>query len=351
MFQQGSGQALSEFSELRSFMIAKLLWNPRLDAKEIMNDFLYGYYGAAAPYLEEYIAIIHDELQSSGDNLWIYGYPFSAIDSYLKPLLIPQYRELFERAENAVKNSPEILDRVRSARLPLDFAVLDISLHQVDRDLSWFSDEDGSYAPKKEMINLLDTFTNRCDRLGIAMLNEQGTKPSEYREMVMKYILKCSDRHLAIGKDVNLLTASSTKYDAGGAKALTDGLRGIDDYHFNWLGFEGEDLEALIDLGNETTIREVSADFLQDVQSWVFLPKSFTASFSVDGKTFTGTGTDVNITPDSKTGAFSQTFTVQASNIKARYIKVKAESMKTCPGWHIGSGNPSWIFTDEIVVK
>ncbi|MCK9400451.1 MAG: DUF4838 domain-containing protein [Bacteroidales bacterium] len=351
MFQQGSGSALSEFVDLRSYMIAKLLWNPELDAQEIMKDFLAGYYGAAAPYLEDYIGILHDELESPGDNLWIYGYPYSGIDSYLRPHLIPFYQDLFDKAEKAVEYYPEILDRVRFARLPLDFAILDISLHQADLELSWFLEEDGGYGPKEEMVNLLDTFVNRCNRLHVAMLNEKGTTPDDYRLMVRQYLIKNADRHLAIDKEVTLLTPFSPKYEAGGAKALTDGLKGIDDYHFNWLGFEGEDLEAIIDLGKETVIREISVDFLQDVQSWVFLPKQFTASYSTDGEQFTEIGTVENITPDNKTGAFIKTFTIPAENIKARYIKVKAESLKICPGWHIGSGKKSWIFTDEIVVK
>lgn len=195
MFQQGSGSALSEFVDLRSYMIAKLLWNPELDPQEIMKDFLAGYYSAAAPYLGDYIEMMHDELEGAGDNLWIYGYPYSGIDSYLRPHLIPFYQDLFDKAEKAVEDYPEILDRVRFARLPLDFAILDISLHQVDRELSWFSEEDGRYEPKQEMINLLDTFVYRCNRLNVAMLNEQGTTPDDYRLMVRQYLLKNSDRH------------------------------------------------------------------------------------------------------------------------------------------------------------
>ncbi len=57
-----------------------------------MNDFLYGYYGDAAPYVKEYMGTMHDELESSGDNLWIYGYPYSAINSYLRPELITLYK-------------------------------------------------------------------------------------------------------------------------------------------------------------------------------------------------------------------------------------------------------------------
>jgi hypothetical protein len=351
MFQQGSGQALSEFVELRSYLIAKLLWNPELDPHEIINDFLYGYYGAAAPFVQEYIGIMHDELESSGDNLWIYGYPYSAIRSYLRPVLIPLYKDLFDKAESAVNDSPEILDRVRCARLPLDFAIMDISLHQADSDLSWFSLENGRFTPKQEMINLLDTFVNRCNRLNVTMLNEKGMTPDEYRMMLKQYLLKNADRHVAIGKKATLLTTFSPKYEAGGAAALTDGLRGTDDYHFNWLGFEGEDLEAIIDLGEETAISEVSADFLQDIQSWVFLPKLLKAYWSADGEKFTEIGTVVNITPDNKSGSFIQNFPIPSKGIRARYIKVKAESLKTCPAWHIGSGQKSWIFTDEIVVK
>jgi hypothetical protein len=201
------------------------------------------------------------------------------------------------------------------------------------------------------MVNLLDTFVARCNRLDVKMLNEQGLSPEDYRLMVKQYLLKNADRHLAIDKPVELMTTFSPKYDAGGAKALTDGLRGIDDYHFNWLGFEGEDMEAVVDLGQETAISEISADFLQDVQSWVFLPESFTAYCSIDGEELVKIGTVENIMPDNKTGAFIQSFTIPAANIRTRYIRIRAESMKTCPTWHIGSGEKSWIFTDEIVVK
>lgn len=351
MFQQGSGQSLSEFSDLRSYMVAKLLWNPEADAQEVMDDFIYGYYGDAAPFIRQYIEMLHEELENSGDDLLIYGYPYSGIGSFLRPVMISPYKTLFDQAEMAVINDPEIYDRVLFARLPLDFAILDISLHHVDDDLTWFTVNDGNFNVNQEMVNLLDTFVNRCNRLGVVTLNEQAFSPEDYRLMVKKYLLKSADRQLAIHKPVELMTNFSPKYGAGGPKALTDGLRGINDYHFNWLGFEGEDLEAVIDLGEEMDLTEISADFLQDVQSWVFLPKSMTAYYSNDGDEMIKIGKVENITPDNKTGAFAQTFSIPAENIRARYIRIRAESMRTCPSWHIGSGKSSWIFTDEIVIK
>lgn len=351
MFQQGSSGSLSEFVDLRSYIIAKLLWNPELDPKEIRSDFIYGYYGDAAPFISEYIGMLHDELESTGGDLWIYGYPYTGIASFLRPALIPVYRELLDKAQEAVKDQPILFDRVLFARLPLDYAILDISLHNVDDDLSWFSDIEGRFEIKDDMVNLLDTFVNRCNRLHVNTLNEQNFSPEEYRNTVKRYLLKTSDRHLALKKPVELMTPFSPKYEAGGAAALTDGIRGINDYHFNWLGFEGEDLEAVIDLGEEMLVSEISVDFLQDIQSWVFLPGSMTVYSSVDGEELLKLGTVQNITPDDKSGAFIQTFSIKGPEVRARYIRVRAESLKTCPSWHIGAGKNCWIFTDEIVLK
>jgi len=36
--------------------------------------------------------------------------------------------------------------------------------------------------------------------------------------------------------------------------------------------------------------------------------------------------------------------------VRARYIKVHANSMLRMPQWHIRAGNPAWIRTDQIMV-
>lgn len=351
MFQQGSGRSLSEFVELRSYLIAKLLWAPNLDADEVIGDFLAGYYGGAAPFLRQYTGMLHEELARSGDRLWIYGFPYDAFGSFLRPALIREYERLFDEAEMAVADEPDYLARVRTARLPLTFAILDISLHAADERLSWLQDTGVDLIPRQEMLNLLDTFVVRCDRAGITALNEMGFAPEEYRRQIMEYIGKSSLPNKADGKTVAMRSEFSPKYDVGGAMALTDGRRGINDYHFNWLGFEGNDLVAVIDLGDATVINEVSADFLQFNQAWIFLPLKFSVDYSTDGENYAVFGSATNITSPRKTGSFIQTFKLSNPGITARYVKVTAESLKTCPGWHVGSGLPCWIFTDEIIVR
>lgn len=43
-----------EFSDMKSWVIAKLLWNPELDTDALTSEFISNYYGAAAPYVQKY---------------------------------------------------------------------------------------------------------------------------------------------------------------------------------------------------------------------------------------------------------------------------------------------------------
>jgi hypothetical protein len=351
MFQQGSGNLKSEFVDLRSYLVAKLMWDPDADFNAIMDDFLTGYYGAAGTYIHQYIDKMHDALDASGADLTIYGYPFDGIRSYLRPELIPGYESLFDQAEQAVRTDPVLLDRVITARLPLEFAILDLSLRNRTERLSFLIQEDGNWQINDEMLNRLDRFTGLCKNAGINALNEDGTTPEEYRAMIGTWLEESLIKSISLNKPVELFTAYSPKYDAGGEKALTDGLRGLMDYHYNWLGFEGEDMSAVIDLGKEMPVHEISMDFLQQTGAWIFLPKRVDFYVSLDGNNFTRIRSVTNQAPETQEDIFKENFSSGLTETNARYVKVFAINMKTCPSWHIGAGSKAWLFTDEIVVK
>ncbi|MBM3435067.1 MAG: DUF4838 domain-containing protein, partial [Bacteroidetes bacterium] len=167
MFQQGTGGNVSEFYELRQYLIAKLLWNPDADLDALMDEFLSGYYGPASGYIMDYIDRMNDALAVSGGQLGIYGYPYDGIRTYLTPELIKTYNNLFDQAEQMVKDQPDFLERVKMARLPLEFAILDISLRNVDDDLSYFRKEGSRFTAKPEMIMMLDRFTEEAKAAGI----------------------------------------------------------------------------------------------------------------------------------------------------------------------------------------
>lgn len=350
MFQQGSGGSITEFHELRTYLIAKLLWNPDVDIKAVRRDFLQGYYGAAGTYIDDYIELMHKALVRSGKKLDIYGYPYDAVDSYLTPQLLKKYAELFDRAEEAVLGDPVLLKRVKRARLPVEFATLDISLHEVNKELSFFSRSHGTVSPRTDMLERLDALVAGCRENGIERIEEHGYSPEQYRENIRRLVDKSCRSNLVFGKPVKLLTRHSEKYPAGGAAALTDGRFGMTDYHYNWLGFENEDLEAVIDLGEETDVSEVSADFLQHPLDWVFLPKWVDISVSLDGTSFVPIAHLTHDVPQDKGKIFLHNFRAKV-NTRTRYIKIRAESLKLCPPWHRGAGQPAWIFIDEVIVN
>ena len=111
VFEQGNREIGGEFAELRAYLIDKLLWNPDINVDEVMNDFLTGYYGKASKQIKEYIDLLHDNnMEQSGYKLSIFGKPVMEKETFLSDSLITVYNNLFDEAEKAVSESPEILD-------------------------------------------------------------------------------------------------------------------------------------------------------------------------------------------------------------------------------------------------
>ncbi len=70
------------------------------------------------------------------------------------------------------------------------------------------------------------------------------------------------------------LSPTHHQYTANGPDALIDGIRGGEDWRLGgWLGFYGADMEAVIDLGETLDIHRLAVSFLQDQNSWIFMPR------------------------------------------------------------------------------
>jgi len=107
----------SEFAELRAYLIAKLAWEPDAETQPLINEFLEGYYGDAAPYVREYIHILH-VYAARNAKPWFVCYA-SPTDGQYSLELLDKADRLFDKAESAVSLDPVLLKRVRIARLPL----------------------------------------------------------------------------------------------------------------------------------------------------------------------------------------------------------------------------------------
>ena len=107
-------------------------------------------------------------------------------------------------------------------------------------------------------------------------------------------------------------------------------------------------------MGQITNFSSIRTNFLQEVKSWIWLPKAVEYFASEDGKNFRKIGTVKNKTDEKRTGIFTEAFLLNVDNLKARYIKVKTNSLINCPVWHIGYNGgegKAFLFIDEIIVQ
>jgi hypothetical protein len=142
------------------------------------------------------------------------------------------------------------------------------------------------------------------------------------------------------------------RYTGGGKYALTDGIRGGKSYDDGkWQGFEFDDVDAVIDLGGVQNISRVSASFLQDTNSWIFLPRAIEYSISEDGVNYTTVGEYQIPVANEHRGASISEIKLELNEARARYIRVLARNVGLCPEWHDGKGQKAWVFIDEITIE
>jgi len=159
--------------------------------------------------------------------------------------------------------------------------------------------------------------------------------------------------HAAVGAKVTQLQPYSGKYPASGNNAVCDGITGS--FNFSdgsWQGYEGNGMEAIVELPSETSIGTVSATFLYSPNDWIFMPSSVDVYISADGVQYTLVQhQDI---PDQRPADEKimdiRSVIARFETTKVRFIKVVAASTGTCPEWHYARGQKSWIFIDEIVV-
>ncbi|MCD4747158.1 MAG: glycoside hydrolase family 92 protein, partial [Bacteroidales bacterium] len=153
------------------------------------------------------------------------------------------------------------------------------------------------------------------------------------------------------GKSIKLNTSYASQYSAGGDMALIDYIRGTENYRTGaWQGYYGVNLDAIVDIGGIKLITKISTGFLQDINSWIFMPYEVEYYVSKNGKDFQLIETIENDISQHQTGAVLKNFTSNFA-IKTRYVKIIAKNIDICPNWHKGAGRKAWIFADEIVIE
>ncbi len=119
VFEEGdSASPTGDFCRLKCWVLAHLLWNPSLSETTLVNEFINGYYGAAAPYISSYLTAVYNAALAA-------GYPMLENNtnySFLTLSVMNQAQQFLNSAAAAVAGNPTLSARVQRDSLPLDQA-------------------------------------------------------------------------------------------------------------------------------------------------------------------------------------------------------------------------------------
>ena len=217
---------------------------------------------------------------------------------------------------------------------------------------------------QSQFILFTDSVTtniNKSGEYGIRLLGEmepekEGEKWGNVSLSPFQYLFK-TDFNISInkatGKKITLLNEASSSYPGNGAFTLVDGIQNTKGFarSAEFLGFNGKDLEAIIDLGKPTDVKEIRLHILARTASWIYPPKENGVSFLVsdDGLQFTKPVSQF-VTQQGTINLQYKIMTDEQPILQIRYIKIIAENFGTIPSGNPGAGNPAWLFADEIEV-
>ena len=152
-------------------------------------------------------------------------------------------------------------------------------------------------------------------------------------------------------KKIIYVNSPSPKYPGAGNKTLLDGICGNGNFSDGkWQGFEGENFDVIIDLGNPIDVSNVSIDFLQNAASWIFMPENVEVSVSTDGIKYIPFTIENDI-PEKTTKPIIKQFKASFNKAEVEFIHIKATNIGVCPPWHPGAGGKAWLFCDEIIIQ
>jgi arylsulfatase len=231
---------------------------------------------------------------------------------------------------------------------PYNFAQTGSELYDLERDVGETLDV---VAQHPDIVKELQALAEKArDDLGDSLTGRIG---KNVRAGGRRWADKAQHvQHLAKNKTISLEDSYNPMYVASGELALIDGIRGSTFHNDgSWQGFEGDDLEAVVDLGEVMPLKRISCGFLENQYAWIFFPQIVEISISRDGVVFDliqhirNKALVRNIQPRFKD------YVTNLPDMSARYVRITARNVGICPDWHPGAGGKAWLFCDEIIIE
>lgn len=132
VFEQGSRGScgIADFADLRVWLISKLLWDPTQNAEKLTEEFMAGYYGAAAPKMMQYLRLMTSSIRV-GSKLSCYN------DSpyWIDHRKMAEACSMLEAAANKVSSSSELRQRVEIAAVSAYLSYLE--MEETGEEINW----------------------------------------------------------------------------------------------------------------------------------------------------------------------------------------------------------------------
>lgn len=117
VYAEGVMKQGEHLGALKTYVAAKLLWNPYLNSDSLVKSFCDLYYGKASKYILQYLNVLEENVIHNNDQLRFWG----GSEKYLSQAYLYQYDLILEKAAETVRGQTIYLDRVNEVRLSIDF--------------------------------------------------------------------------------------------------------------------------------------------------------------------------------------------------------------------------------------
>jgi hexosaminidase len=153
----------------------------------------------------------------------------------------------------------------------------------------------------------------------------------------------------ATSKTIKYKNEPNASYSTDAGFTLLNGVRGgLPRLNSEWLAWNENEVEMIIDLEKTQKISEISIGSLENHSNWIWLPTKveiYTSkdgiNFKSSGKTFTGESIWNN----------KRDFKAKIKKQKTRYIKLIVKKEDNIPKGKPGEGKTAWLFFDEIHIN
>lgn len=219
-----------------------------------------------------------------------------------------------------------------------------VSINQPEKHLIYYSIETDGTSSKWVLYNNPFQIDKSC-KIMVKGVQNSLNSPKESAVVSSSFIKKNKNETLI------LETEYAKSYAASGPNTLIDKIRGSNDFRTgDWQGFQGKNVVAIVKFNNPVQLTEVGVSYIRDIGSWIFDPSKIQIEISTDGINFVE-GKELIIPAVQHGSTEKDIFTVKSElklqNIKA--IRYTISNQGKCPSWHLGNGNDTWLFLDELI--